>query len=528
MPSPPPKPWASATPSLLVIFWATSDLGVIGGRKLNKLLESKCPDEAGRVNDPEYCKYHQVVSHPIERCFVVKEKIIALAKEGKIIFDIKEAAGTNVANITATNNRYVLEGNQEVKQPPTTTSSTLQFGSFEPIQIEALFVEEEKKILTEDDDGWILVTHRQRQRRHVNKLHPSLPRKPRFHKYPHHANAKNKIEKMSHQRLPTKTYCLDPNRITDRSSFWGLYKSKRDPMSHWHDSTRSYRGRTKPFTEEESYFADVKLYLDPDNKQNQPKDHSPLHFKGRKQLKEARVKDLREIKTELVTPITSLHPLISSDSPILKDQHRNVQGVFSQKTYHLLAKSGYNFSAPSRLNKLNPKLIGEKIHELTKAQHKLRKQDFRVDQPCIGLDGVQNAPLQLEDGIQATIDELKELNLDRTEEPHPIFISALLSLEEEQYFKTLGEYKDVFAWTKKEMPGLDPKVSIHHLGIKYGAHPVKQSQRVLRPDLIPCIEMEVNKFIEAGFIREVKYPTWISNVMPINKKNGQIHICIDF
>ncbi|KAL0340119.1 UNVERIFIED_CONTAM: hypothetical protein Sradi_4528700 [Sesamum radiatum] len=164
-------------------------LGLGSKRKLNKLLESKCPDEAGRVNDPEYCKYHQVVSHPIERCFVVKEKIIALAKEGKIIFDIKEAAGTNVANISATNNRYVLEGNQE-------------FGSFEPIQTEALFVEEEKKILTEDDDGWILVTHRQRQRRHVNKLHPSLPRKPRCHKYPHHANAKNKIEKMSHQRLP--------------------------------------------------------------------------------------------------------------------------------------------------------------------------------------------------------------------------------------------------------------------------------------------------------------------------------------
>ncbi|KAL0396320.1 UNVERIFIED_CONTAM: hypothetical protein Scaly_0080400, partial [Sesamum calycinum] len=54
-------------------------------------------------------------------------------------------------------------------------------------------------------------------------------------------------------------------------------------------------------------------------------------------------------------------------------------------------------------------------------------------------DGIQNAPPQLEDGVQATIDELKEMNLGTTEEPSPIFISALLSPEEEkQYFKTLG------------------------------------------------------------------------------------------
>ncbi|KAK4395667.1 hypothetical protein Sango_1721000 [Sesamum angolense] len=101
----------------------------------------------------------------------------------------------------------------------------------------------------------------------------------------------------------------------------------------------------------------------------------------------------------------------------------------------------------------------------------------------ISEDGIQNAPLQLEDGIQATIDELKELNLGTIEEPRPIFVSALLSLEEEeQYFKTLGEYKDVFAWTYKEILSRDSKVAIHHIGIKYGARPIKQSQRVLRSD----------------------------------------------
>jgi len=37
---------------------------------------------------------------------------------------------------------------------------------------------------------------------------------------------------------------------------------------------------------------------------------------------------------------------------------------------------------------------------------------------------------------------------------------------------------------------------------------------------VPEIKRDVNKFIEAGFIREVKYPIWIANVVPIRKKNG--------
>ncbi|KAL0290923.1 UNVERIFIED_CONTAM: hypothetical protein Scaly_2654200 [Sesamum calycinum] len=133
-------------------------------KKLIELPESKCPDETGRVNDPKYCKYHRLVSHPIARCFVIKEKIMALAKEEKIILDIEETAGTNIASITVANNRYVSKEKQKVKQPPTTTLSTLRFWSFELIQIEALFVEEEKEILIDDDNRWIFVTCRQRQR----------------------------------------------------------------------------------------------------------------------------------------------------------------------------------------------------------------------------------------------------------------------------------------------------------------------------------------------------------------------------
>ncbi|XP_060178190.1 uncharacterized protein LOC132608130 [Lycium barbarum] len=64
------------------------------------------------------------------------------------------------------------------------------------------------------------------------------------------------------------------------------------------------------------------------------------------------------------------------------------------------------------------------------------------------------------------------------------------------------------------MPGLDPKVAVHHLAVKNGTRPIKQAQRRFRPELVPSIENEVNKLIEAGFIREVKFPTWILSIVP--------------
>jgi len=55
------------------------------------------------------------------------------------------------------------------------------------------------------------------------------------------------------------------------------------------------------------------------------------------------------------------------------------------------------------------------------------------------------------------------------------------------------------------MPGLDLKVVVHRLSIKKGISFKKQPQRRFRPELVLKVEKEVNKLIEAGFIREVKY-----------------------
>ena len=64
-------------------------------KQLIQLSKCKRSKQEGKVNDSNYSKYHQVVNHPIEKCFMLKELILKLAREKKIKFDINEIRQTN-------------------------------------------------------------------------------------------------------------------------------------------------------------------------------------------------------------------------------------------------------------------------------------------------------------------------------------------------------------------------------------------------------------------------------------------------
>ena len=64
-----------------------------------ELPEMKWPDEAEKVNDPNYCKYHRLVSHPFEKYFVFKDRVMWLVREEKIVLD-DEKASSNQISIT--------------------------------------------------------------------------------------------------------------------------------------------------------------------------------------------------------------------------------------------------------------------------------------------------------------------------------------------------------------------------------------------------------------------------------------------
>ncbi|KAI4340797.1 hypothetical protein MLD38_025601 [Melastoma candidum] len=52
--------------------------------KMIELPQSKRPQEVNLVDNPKFCKYHRVLGHPIEKCFIFKEKVMELVRDNKI------------------------------------------------------------------------------------------------------------------------------------------------------------------------------------------------------------------------------------------------------------------------------------------------------------------------------------------------------------------------------------------------------------------------------------------------------------
>jgi len=66
------------------------------------------------------------------------------------------------------------------------------------------------------------------------------------------------------------------------------------------------------------------------------------------------------------------------------------------------------------------------------------------------------------------------------------------------------------------------------LPIKSGFRPHQQPTRRCNPNILFDIKAKITKLIEAKFIQQCRYAEWISNVVPVYKKNGKLRVCIDF
>ncbi|XP_059670940.1 uncharacterized protein LOC132316484 [Cornus florida] len=87
--------------------------------------------------------------------------------------------------------------------------------------------------------------------------------------------------------------------------------------------------------------------------------------------------------------------------------------------------------------------------------------------------------------------------------------------------KYAGKGKAPIHSSHLDMPGINLSVSCHSLNVNPNVRPVKQKQRRFAPERNRIIAEEVDRLLDAGFIREVYYPDWLSNVVVVQKKNGK-------
>ena len=64
--------------------------------------------------------------------------------------------------------------------------------------------------------------------------------------------------------------------------------------------------------------------------------------------------------------------------------------------------------------------------------------------------------------------------------------------------------------------------------MKEKAKSFRQKLRQINPMLLPIMEREVKKLLDAQIIVPLRYYEWVANLILIRKKNREIRLCVDF
>ena len=78
------------------------------------------------------------------------------------------------------------------------------------------------------------------------------------------------------------------------------------------------------------------------------------------------------------------------------------------------------------------------------------------------------------------------------------------------------------------MTDISPAHASHKLNVVSFARPIRQRVRRFHLDSHQVVQDEVDNLLKAGFIREIKYPEWLANVVEVPKKGGKWRVCVDY
>lgn len=89
----------------------------------------------------------------------------------------------------------------------------------------------------------------------------------------------------------------------------------------------------------------------------------------------------------------------------------------------------------------------------------------------------------------------------------------------------LKENGDIFIWKPMDISSIDPKFFYHKLAVNPSTKPVCQRMRKMAPKRLKEIERQVKELQEVRFIREIRYTTWLTNVVLVKKQNEKSRMC---
>jgi hypothetical protein len=94
--------------------------------------------------------------------------------------------------------------------------------------------------------------------------------------------------------------------------------------------------------------------------------------------------------------------------------------------------------------------------------------------------------------------DIAEYNIGTEKDPKFVKLSSNLSREQRvEYAELLKEFADVFAWTYEDLRTYYTSVIEHKIPLKEEAKPFRQKLRQINPMLLPIMEKEVKKILDA-------------------------------
>ena len=57
---------------------------------------------------------------------------------------------------------------------------------------------------------------------------------------------------------------------------------------------------------------------------------------------------------------------------------------------------------------------------------------------------------------------------------------------------------------------------------------IQQAPRRFAQEVISKIKVDIERLLKVKLIRTARYVDWVSNIVPVMKKNGKLHVCINF
>ncbi|KAL0412291.1 UNVERIFIED_CONTAM: hypothetical protein Slati_3818800 [Sesamum latifolium] len=308
--------------------------------------EMKRPKEAERKDDPKYCKYHRLVAHAIQDCFVFKDKVMQLARQGKISLE-EDSAAANVIMIKSgylnsnKNSCYVVHGDD--------------------IEDELL----ENEDFSDTDDCMSTITFTDE-----DLLLGSKP-----HNHPLFVAGYVREQKV--------------NRILIDGGKEGV-------------------GDSKSFTEAEAHFADAKYYIEGARKEKEVlPSEEPKSYSNQSTRKNDSSTIKVKLSKDLILPLTQINlkqpskPPLKGFVPSTKEEEEGHEALaidekgFDPKAFKLLVKAGYNTKEKPSLGKLPPEAISKILHGLNATQIMLKEKGHAVQDSRVGLGFTPPKPVRI-------------------------------------------------------------------------------------------------------------------------------------